>query len=392
MKIKSISYLTVVVALFLMFSGCNSMCNKKSNCMDSVCCIQNPAGFKISKGVNISHWLSQVYGFSKRDVFFTKEDVRLIDSLGFDHIRLPVDEKELWDDNGNKIPEAFNYLTSAIDWCMEYKVRVIVDLHIIRSFYFNANNEGQKNTLFSDPKEQQHFYNLWLTLSDVLKQYPDSMVAYELLNEAVADNHEDWNKLVAGGVKAIRSKEPNRVIFIGSNMWQITRTFKFLKVPANDKNLVLSFHNYDPLLITHYKANWTSFKDFNDSVKYPGQIISKEVYERNKHMAKNEAVLAFDDALTVYGPARYKELFKSAINKAKELKLELYCGEFGCLPNVKRQERLQYYKDITSVFNENNIAYTAWDYKGLFGIRKWDGDKNINISLDTELATILAKK
>ena len=38
------------------------------------------------------------------------------------------------------------------------------------------------------------------------------MVAYELLNEAVAENPEHWNKLVEGGVKTIRSKEPERVI------------------------------------------------------------------------------------------------------------------------------------------------------------------------------------
>jgi hypothetical protein len=48
--------------------------------------IINPSGFVIHRGINISHWLSQVYGFSKRDVFFTKDDIRLLDSLGFDHI------------------------------------------------------------------------------------------------------------------------------------------------------------------------------------------------------------------------------------------------------------------------------------------------------------------
>lgn len=354
--------------------------------------ITAPSGFVIARGVNISHWLSQVYGFSPRDVFFTKEDVLLIDSLGFDHIRLPIDEVELWDEKGNKKDSAFKYLTSALDWCMDAQVRVIVDLHIIRSFYFNAGNEGQKNTLFSDEKEQQHFYNMWVQLSEVLKQYPDSMVAYELLNEAVAENHEDWNKLVAGGIKTIRAKEPNRTIFVGSNMWQICRTFPNLKVPAEDKNLVLSFHNYDPLLFTHYKANWTAFKEFNDSVKYPGQVISKDVYERNKHMAVNEGVIAFEESLKEYGPARYKEIFKPAIDKAKELGLPLYCGEFGCLPNVKRSERLQYYKDITAVFVENGIAYTAWDYKGNFGIRTWDSKKNSNVSVDDELAAILAGK
>jgi len=355
------------------------------------CKTEQAEPFEIQRGVNISHWLSQVYGTSKRDVFFTKEDVKLIDSLGFDHIRLPIDEKELWNEDGTKIPEAFAYMTSAIDWCMEYNVKVLVDLHIIRSFYFNAGNEGQENTLFSNSKEQEKFYDLWRQLSDTLSKYPNSMVAYELLNEAVAEDNEDWNKLVAGGVAAIREKEKNRTIFIGSNRWQITSTFPELKVPANDPNLILSFHNYDPLLITHYKASWTSFHEFKDSVNYPGPIITKEVYDANKHLASNEGILAFDDALQQYSPEVFEKKFEPAIIRAKELGLRLYCGEFGCLPNVSREERLQYYKDITSVFEKHNIAYTSWDYKGLFGIRKWDPTTNTNVGLDLELAKILAE-
>jgi len=348
----------------------------------------NPSGFLIERGVNISHWLSQVYGFSQRDCFFTKEDVKLIDSLGFDHIRLPIDEKEMWNEDGKPNAEAFTYMRKAIEWCMEYDVRVIVDLHILKSYYFNAGNEGGKNTLFSNPKDQEKFFGLWNTLSDSLKKFPESMVAYELLNEAAADNPEDWNKLIAGGIKTIRAKEPERVIIVGSNMWQITTTFPDLKVPTGDKNIILSFHCYSPMVFTHYKANWTGFKDFKDSVQYPGQIITQEVYDRNKDIVKNEPDL-FKDALKSYGPDTFQEIFTPAIEKAKELGLQLYCGEFGALPYTKRSERLQYYTDITSVFNENGIAYTAWDYKGLFGIRTWDSEKNVNTGLDTELSNIL---
>ncbi len=351
-----------------------------------------PKKFEITSGVNISHWLSQVYGSSDRATFFTKDDVRIIDSLNFDHIRLPVDEEELWDSLGNPYPEAFKYLTDAIDWCMEYDIKVLVDLHIIRSFYFNASNEGRENTLFSDPVEQEKFFDLWRKLSATLNKYPEHMVAYELLNEAVAENSEDWNNLVAGGIKAIRELEPTRTIFVGSNRWQITATFPELKVPAGDTNLVLSFHNYDPLLVTHYRAEWTSYRDFEDSVSYPGPIITKEVYERNKHLATNEGIHAFDEALNKYSPERFEAIFKPAIDKAKELNLPLYCGEFGCLPNIDREGRLQYYRDITEAFKRNGIAYTAWDYKGLFGIRGWDPETNTNTLLDVELAEILTKK
>ena len=375
MKIVSI----FLSATFLLLFACSSP-QKTEETVDKK--------FEITTGVNISHWLSQVYGFSQRDVFFTKDDVRIIDSLGFDHIRLPIDEKEMWNEDGTPIEESFQYMKQAIEWCLEYDLRVIVDLHIIRSFYFNAaNNEGMENTLFSDPAEQEHFNNLWRELSDSLKHFPNHMVAYELLNEAVAEDPEDWNNLVAGGIAVVREQEPERIIYVGSNNWQVAATFPDLRVPEGDTNIVLSMHNYDPILFTHYKANWTEFSDFDGEVSYPGYIISEETYDLYKDSYPN--FLGLKDARMFYGPETFEEIFKPALQKSQDLGLPLYCGEFGALPYVEREDRLQYYRDIVSVFKKHNISYTAWDYKGLFGIRGWDAETNTNTFLDVELARIL---
>ena len=37
-------------------------------------------------------------------------------SLGFDHIRLPIDEMQMWNEAGKKEPEAFTLLHDAIKW------------------------------------------------------------------------------------------------------------------------------------------------------------------------------------------------------------------------------------------------------------------------------------
>ena len=57
-------------------------------------------------------------------------------------------------------------------------------------------------------------------------------------------------------------------------------------------------------------------------------------------------------------------MLRPALQKSRELKLPLYCGEFGCLPRrVERADRLKYYEDIVSVFEENNIAWCNWEYR-----------------------------
>src|SRR5947207_1138237 len=82
--------------------------------------------------------------------------------------------------------------------------------------------------------------SLWRQLSGRLHDQPVDFVAYEIMNEPVAENPEDWNKLVAAAHATIRRLEPNRVLIIGSNLWQLPHTMPLLKIPAGDRNIILS--------------------------------------------------------------------------------------------------------------------------------------------------------
>jgi len=227
--------------------------------------------FEIKNGVNISHWLSQTEQRGEgRKAYFTRADVEYIASLGYDHIRLPVDEDHLFTEDGEKEPEAFALLHDALGWCDEFHLRVVVDLHILRSHSFDA----EKRPLFIDPKAQERFYECWRKISGELNKYSLDKVAYELLNEPVADKHEDWNIIANRCLEAIRELEPERTIVLGSNSWQSYATVRSLRVPENDPNIILSFHYYEPFLLTHYKAPWSHMKDINVPVHYPGQVIA----------------------------------------------------------------------------------------------------------------------
>jgi endoglucanase len=98
------------------------------------------------------------------------------------------------------------------------------------------------------------------------------------------------------------------------------------------------------------------------------------------------------EARQVFNKQKLTELLRPALQKARELKLPLYCGEFGCLPHVERAERLKYYEDIVSVFEENDIAWCNWEYKGDFGILIFDFDKKVSLAPDTGLINVLMRK
>lgn len=90
--------------------------------------------FTIQRGTNISHGLSQSKRRSgERRAWFTQQDVRLLAERGFDHLRIPVDEEQLWDADGRPESEAFDLFDAALNWAEAAGMRAIVDLHILRS-------------------------------------------------------------------------------------------------------------------------------------------------------------------------------------------------------------------------------------------------------------------
>ena len=234
---------------------------------------QSDGAFEIRRGTNISHWLSQSTrrGEARRE-WFTEKDVERIASLGFDHIRLPIDEEQMWDEAGHKEAEAFELLHNAIGWAQKNRLRVVVDLHILRSHHFNADEKP----LWTQPQAQEKFFQLWRELSAELKKYPISVVAYELMNEPVADDPEDWNRVAMTAYSAIRGREPERMIVVGSNWFNQHQTFLKLRVPEDD-DTILTFHYYLPMFVTHYTASWWAVGGaYRGPIHYPGAPIAEE--------------------------------------------------------------------------------------------------------------------
>ena len=385
---KALSMMVAVLTATFTFCSCANS--------DKTADVNN---FRIQRGTNVSHWLSQNNedrGEARRQ-HIQEDDFARLDSLGFDFVRLPIDEVQFWDEEGNKLPEAWELMTNAINWAEKHHLRTIVDLHIIRSHYFNAVNEGQAdaNTLFTSEKSQQDLIDMWYQLSDVLKGYSvDSVayefmnepvaedhlkgysvdsVAYEFMNEPVAEDHEQWNQLIAKVHKALREREPQRTLVIGSNMWQGYETMKYLKVPEGDKNIILSFHYYNPMILTHYGAWWTPIGKYTGKVNYPGVLVSKEDYE-----AASDTVKALIDenhyTTQEWNIDKIRADFKDAIEAAKKYDLQLFCGEWGVYEPVDRELAYKWTKDMLTVFKENNIAWTTWCYDADFGF--WDQQKH----------------
>ena len=234
--------------------------------------------------------------------------------------------------------------------------------------------------LWSNPAEQDKLVEMWKVIQSLLRQYPVTDVAYELLNEAVAPTDEQWANLMLRIVEMIRQTEKDRVIVLGANMQNNVAHVKNIKVPEGDKNIILSFHFYEPLLITHYQASWTPLRilNFDGPMEYPGQLIPDEVY--NKLSDEEKAVVK--PYHYSYNQEWMRQTWSDAIAYAKSKGLTLYLGEFGCMVNCGENIRLAWLKDVVDLARQNNIPYALWEYSAQFGFAdRWNKGKITNQAL-----------
>jgi endoglucanase len=100
----------------------------------------------------------------------------------------------------------------------------------------------------------------WRQVAPRYRNAPGS-VAFELLNEPHGDlNGEPWNALLAELLAIVRESNPTRTVVIGPTSWNSLAHLPLLRLPEEDRNLLVTFHYYEPFRFTHQGASWTDLK------------------------------------------------------------------------------------------------------------------------------------
>src|SRR6202158_5811959 len=91
---------------------------------------------RLRRGINASEWFAQVYdkrGYTPEhfQAWTTADDIALIKSMGFDHVRLSVNPQPMFTAREpNKIPaEYLGSLDAAVKMILDHGLAVVIDLH-----------------------------------------------------------------------------------------------------------------------------------------------------------------------------------------------------------------------------------------------------------------------
>lgn len=311
--------------------------------------------FTYLKGINVGGWMSQYQDLTDNlhehlKTFIREEDIDRIAQWGADHIRLPFESSAM-------CGETFDYMEKCIEWCNSRGMGVLLDLHFIDGMSFDP--LLPENPLFL-PENQQRFISIWDEVSARLQHHGNGL-CYELLNEVTDGTGYGWNRMYPLGVEAIRKREPERVIYVGSNRQNDVNRLAELHL-LDDPHLVYNFHYYDPHAFTHQCAPFDQdMAVFRHAYDYPcffGDELYSYVREHPEYVARCPGIL-----LTRNDREDMKRRLRPASEFIRCTGKPLYCGEFGVISVADESAAARWIADLVDTFRQLHIGYAYWCYK-----------------------------
>jgi aryl-phospho-beta-D-glucosidase BglC (GH1 family) len=335
---------------------------------------------RLAKGANICQWFrfvrrSEAEHFGN---YISEPEAKLMRKMGLTHVRLCLQPKVIMDQNSGIVQEENGrFVTAAIERFHDAGLLVLIDIH-------NEDRQAELN-----PTWQDAFVRFWSEFAVRLKHFDPDLTMLEIINEPVFSGREaEWNEFNVRLASAIRQNAPEHTIITSGPNWGGIDGLRRLRL-LDDRNVVYSFHCYDPFAFTHQGATWAGpdVKPLR-GVPYPSSpeavaplLANLEQYPSSKKMLENYGKQKWDKAKLA---ARVKE----GIEWGAQNKVPLYCGEFGVFPPyAKPEHRANWFQDFGQVLAESQIGWAVWGWDEGFGLnRKYKDNKpEVDLTVATSL-------
>lgn len=317
-------------------------------------------------GINLSEWFAQVYdasGYSKEhfETWTTAEDIGLIKSMGFDHVRLSVNPQPmLLHGHGFEIaPEPLASLDAAIKMILAQGLAIVIDLHPEGDF---------KRRLSTEDAFVEEFGDFWRSLAKHYSTLDPERVFFEILNEPELRDRYRWYGVQAKLAGAIREDAPQHTIIAAGANWSADDELVFID-PLRDQNIIYNFHFYEPHLFTHQGATWGSpYWPHVRGLKYPSERANSERVAEDVPEAINK-LFVIRYGLDHWDATRIDAEIGQVARWAERSGVPVVCNEFGAYRKfIDPGDRAAWISDVRTSLEKHHMGWTMWDYSGGFGV------------------------
>lgn len=318
---------------------------------------------RLATGANVCRWFRFPRGETAEHFanYIGEAEAEMMARIGLKHVRLCVAPKILMEDGTGVVrPDRIGHVEVAIRRFQQAGLAVMVDPH----------NEDRPSEL--DPAWQAAFVRFWGELSRRLAQFDPESTFLEFVNEPVFDKREaEWDALNLRLAEAIRKGAPHHTLVTSGPNWGGIDGLRKLKL-LPDRNVVYSFHCYDPFPFTHQGATWSGegVKPLR-GVPYPSspEAVAPLLAGLEAHPASRAMVEKY--GREAWNKERLAARFRQGIEWGTTHGVPLYCGEFGVFPvHAKAEHRANWFRDFGQVLAENRIGWGVWGWDEGFGLNR----------------------
>lgn len=327
-RLYSQTFLFLILSLFTFYG-----CSKDENPVEPIPEQQSDVFEQnklLGKGINLGNALEAPtegdWGVVIKDEYFS-----IIKNAGFNSVRIPIKwSAHALSTSPYTISQPF---FSRVDWVVNQALKnglaVIVNIHHY--------DEIMQSPLL----HKERFLALW---NQIAARYKDqsNKLFFEILNEPNTNLTASlWNQFVDDATKTIRQTNPNRTILVGLAEWGGVSALNQLKLPANEKNIILSFHYYNPFQFTHQGAEWVNGSNAWLGTKWTG--------------SSSEMTAVINE-------------FSNVLGWASRNNVPVNLGEFGAYSKADMESRVRWTSFVVQLCNQYGITWNYWEFAAGFGI------------------------
>jgi len=220
----------------------------------------------------------------------------------------------------------------------------------------------------------------WEALARRCAAISTERVFFEVMNEPHISAREPidvswWPPVQERLAAAIRRGAPRNTIIATGEQWGGIEGLLAL-APLADRNVVYSFHWYEPFTFTHQGADWAGeIPKLLAGIPYPSSpvAVAASVSALADPRAKKE--------VTAYGGDRWDRRrieagLRPAAEWGKKHGVPVFCGEFGVYRKVAPPaDRATWITDVRSTIEGLGIGWSMWDYDGGFGLIRYSSPR-----------------
>jgi endoglucanase len=318
-----------------------------------------------------------------RPVEIPEDDFLMIQDMGFDFVRIPMDYwfwiDSDWPATGRpkaadvmKIKESGLVMVDRIvELGRKHGIHVNLNFHRAPGFCVNE-ADLEPFDLWHDKDAEDAFVYHWDVFARRYKDIPSSAVSFNLLNEAPSPrprgmSEEDYRRVMTRAAEKIQETTPDRTLIIDG--FGAGNQVVYEMMPTG---IAQSVHAYFPAEVSHYHASWV---DHRMEFPYPMWPAMR----RDGTGVYNRDVLEEH-----YAPWGW--MVRQGIG--------VHCGECGAFNRTPHDAFLKWMCEVLDILKSHSIGWALWNFRGSFGLldsgrddvnyEDWHGHK-----LDHQLLTLL---